>query len=483
MNKIIVNDFAPLADKNATVPAEGSSPYQSAGDLLNSNARELVNYASFTGQGIDLLDSELVFAESNDNIGYISEVCSNASKTFDPSVDIVINLAEGLYSAPGITFHFWQNFCTEVTVKWYKVSEITELISSEVFYPNELDFYGDKHVEGFNRVVLSFAKTEIANQFVKLAGIDLGKIRVITDIISNIEIFTEIDPNCSDIPGATCDFVAEITDFKPQDMQELYVYGGKNEKLFGKFIVNRAPSVGKNRYSFECSDEIMKMHTPVFPQKEQSTYSVEQLNTEIKESSNVDIDCEKYNETKLTGFIEKDKSARLAAAMMSFALGCFLSGFGSKTLRFMKPLNRRNKVISSSQILGRAEFTQTTAYTEIILNQYESEFNEPTDSRSLKNSGRRATDTNNPLIFEKYSLVSDIDTMFERIIEAGFHRNEITARIIYKDEALGDICMIETPYDGIKTGIIKNMAISIGNRITATIKIIERDFATDGGEE
>lgn len=483
MNKIIINDFAPLADKYATVPADGSSPYQSAGDLLNGNARELINYASFTGSGIDLLNPELEFAESDDNIGYISAACSNASRILNPSVDIVIDISEGLYSAPGITFHFWQNFCTEVTVKWYKISETEELISSATFYPNELTFFGNNPVEQFNRVVISFTKTEIANQFVKLAGIDLGKIREITDIISNIEIFTEINTDCADVPGAICEFVAEITDFKPQDMQELYVYGGKDEKLFGKFIVDRAPSIGKNRYSFECSDEIIKMHIPTYPQKTQSTYTVEQLNSDIKESSNVDIDCGAYKDTELTGFIEKDKSARLAAAMMSFALGCFITGFGSKVLKFIKPNNRRSKVISSSQILGRAEFTQTTPYTEIILNRYENEFNEPVDSRSATNSGRKATDTNKPLLFTKYSMFSDIDTMFEQIIESGFRRNEITARIIYKDEAPGDICMIETPYDGLKTGIIKNMAISIGHRITATVKMIERDFSSNGGEE
>lgn len=483
MNKIVINDFAPLADKFATVPAEGSSDYQSAGDLLNGNARELINYASFTGLGIDLLNPELVFAENDDSIGYASSACSDVSRLLTPSVDIVIDLAEGLYSAPGITFHFWQNYCTEVTVKWYRISETEELISSKIFYPNGLVFYGENAVENFNRVVISFTKTEIPYQFVKLAGIDLGKIREITDIISNIEIFTEINPDCADVPGATCDFIAKITDFRPQDMQELYVYGGKNEKLFGKFIVDRAPSIGKNRYSFECSDEIMKTHTPPYPQKEQSTYTVSELNADIKESSNVDINCGAYGNVELTGFVEKDKTARVAAAMISFALGCFLTGFGSKVLRFIKPNNRPYKIISSSQILGRAEYTQVTPYTQIVLNQYKNEFDEPADSRSATYNGRRATDANKLLLFDKYSLISDIDVMFEQLISSGFRRNEITARIIYNDEAPGDICMIETPYDGLKTGIIKSMAISIGHRITATVKMIERDFISSGGEE
>lgn len=479
MNKIIINDFAPLADKFATVPAEGSSDYQSAGDLLNSNARKLVDYASFTGQGIDLLNMNLIFAEEADNVGYISSECSNHLREFTPAVDIVIDLAEGLYSAPGITFHFWQNYCIEVAVTWYNSSE---LISSKTFYPDSLEYFGENKVENFNRVVVSFLKTEIPYQFVKLAGIDLGKIREITDLISNIEIFTEISPDCSDVPGSTCDFVAGVTEFKPQDMQELYVYGGKEEKLFGKFVIDRVPSVGKNKYSFECSDEIMKMNKPKYPQKAQSTYKVSELNGDIKKASNVDIIFDEYNDSEVVGFIEKDKSVRLAAAMLSFSLGCFLTGFGSKVLKMIKPKNRKHKVISSSQILGKAEYSPKAPYTEIILNQYTGEFGDPTDNRTATFAGKRATDSVNPLIFDKYSLVSNLDEMFNRVAEAGFRRNEITARIIYNDEALGDICRIETPYDGIKTGIITSMSISLGHRTTATIKMIERDFSSEGGD-
>lgn len=482
MNKVVINDFAPLADKNATVPASGSSPYQSAGDLLDGNARELINYASFTGTGIDLLDPTLEFGFENTNVGYVSTDFSGPTKILDPAVDICIELSGGYYSAPGITFHFWQNFCTEVYVEWHDSSTET-LISSATFYPNELTFYGDNPVENFNKIVISFKKTEIPYQFVKLAGIDLGKIREITDFISNIEIFTEIDPDYRDVPGSTCDFVAKVTDFKPQDLQDLYVYGGEDEMLFGKFTINRAPGIGKNLYSFECSDDVIKMHNSQYPQKEQSTYYVYNLNDDIKASSNVDIDCEDCRRTQLTGFIEKDKNARLAAAMMSFALGSFLTGFGLKTLKFIKPKNRRNKVISSIRILGKPEYTKIAPYTEIILNQYESTFDEPVDSRSAVNQKRRASIANNPLIFNKYSLVSDIDTMFEHVLEAGYERNEITARIIYNDEATGDICRIETPYDGMKTGIIKSMAISIGHRITAEIKMIERDFSSEGSEE
>ena len=479
MNKIIINDFAPLADKYASIPAEGSTAFQSAGKLLDGNARKIINYASFSGKGINLLDPSLVLAENGDNTGYISSECSDHLGEFKTAVNIIIELSEGLYSAPGITLHFWKNFCREATVEWYKDSE---LISSKRFIINTLDFFGENEVENFNKIVISLNQTEIPYQFIKLAGIDLGRTREITDLISNIEIFTEINPDCADVPGSTCDFIACISGFKPQDMQELYVYGGKDEKLFGKFIIDRAPSVGRNIYSFECSDEIMKMDKPEYPKKAQSTYKVSELITDIKTASNVDIECDAYKNKEVIGFIEKNKSVRLAAAMLSFSLGCFLTGFGKRSLSMIKPKNRRKKLISAAQILGKAEFSTKAPYTEIVLNQYSGEFGDPVNIRRETLGNKKATESINPLIFDKYSLVSDIDEMINRAVETGFRRNEIIARILYDDESLADICSIETPYDGIKTGIISSMNISIGHRITATIKMIERDFSTEGDE-
>lgn len=489
MNKIVFNDFAPLADKYATIPAEGSSGYQQSTNLLDEDSRNVLNYATFEEQGINLLDNTLYFAEESDNLGYISSAVSLNSRQFSPSVDIVIDLGESFYSAPGITLHFWQNYCTEFSVRWYQNDIRLQWVTFRPSFSEEdkkqkiLSFYGEQAVENFNKIIISFDKSEVPNQFVKLAGIDLGRTWDITDFHSNITIFTEIDPDSADVPGSTCDFIAEITGFEPQNMQELYAYGGKDEQLFGKFIVERAPSIGKNLYSFECSDEIMKMDNPQYPQKSQSTWTANEVASEIKTASNVDIDCGAYNSTELNGFFEKDKSVRHAVAMLSFGLGCFVSGFRSKKLSLRKPKNRRNKRISSSSILGKAEYTQNAPYTELVIHEYSESFDTIVNTRGETNSIKRATDATNPLLFNQYSIMSDIDNRFAEIKEAGYFRNEINARIEYTDEAPGDILSIETAYNGWKTGIVKSMELSIGHKITATLTIVERDYAANGGEE
>ena len=129
MNRIVYHDFAANAEKNATVPANGSSDYQTCNEMFNENDREILNYASFEGRGINLLDSSLRLAEEGDNLGYISSALSDSSKSI--SATLFISLADGLYSAPGITFYFFKEYCTSMKVTWLKDGDVQS--NAEVF--------------------------------------------------------------------------------------------------------------------------------------------------------------------------------------------------------------------------------------------------------------------------------------------------------------------------------------------------------------
>ncbi len=474
-HKIIYNDFAALADENATVPAAGSSEYQSGGELLNSDNRSPLNFASFEGQGINLLDPSLVLAEEGDNLGYVSEAISTGGKALN--VQLIIDLDDGYYSAPGITLYFHQNYCSEVFIEWQKDNSY---VDSATANPNSLTYYFDRKVEDFNKVILTFKQTSTAFQFVKLAGIDLGRTREITKFFGAISVFNEIAPDCSDLPGATCDFEALLTDdFTPQSEQEILLYS--DDEPMGKFIVENATPSGNGRYAFECSDEIMRLDGSEFPELPQGEYTVSELAEKIKVASNIEIDVAEFGETSLKGFIEKEKSPRLAAAMLSFGAGVYIMD-GKKKLTLCKPRNRRKKVIGSNQIIGKAIYKQKTPYTAIALQTFSGDFNTVSAEKISVNPSRKASDSNGVKLYEKYSLMSDTESRFNELLEMGFHWNEIEADIILKDEKIGDILRIETAFNGIKTGIIKSMDISLSTAATAHIVIIERDFATEGVE-
>lgn len=485
-HKIIYNDFAPLAAENATVPAEGSSPYQSAGDLLNTDARSLVNYTSFESLGINLLDFDLSFAESTDNIGYVSSAVSNNSKIFSPSVDIVVDLANGYYSAPGITLHFWQNYCTEFSVSWYRdnmqLQTVTycPLFSEKEKNQKMLTFYGEQVVENFNKIIISFFKSELPNQFVKLAGIDLGKSFEISKFFGPINVFREISDDCSDLPGSTCEFEAQILGrFSPQEAQELFLYS--DNELQGKFIADCITPNGNGRYSFECSDDVMMLDGSSFPAVAQGTHKLSDILAMIKTASNIDIEGGIFGDTELTGFIEAQKSSRTTAAIVAFATGCFIISNGKK-LEMRKPRNRRNKIIGANRIIGKAKYKQNSPYTAIVLKAFGGDFDRLIKEERHNNPYIKATNSVGEKIYEKFSLIGNFGERFEELIETGFYGNEITATIILNDENVGDIITIETPHNGLKTGIIKSMDILYSTTITAEITVIERDYATNGGD-
>lgn len=485
MNKVVYNNFAASAEKYATVPAEGSSSYQSGGDLLNEEARELINYASFTGKGINLLDGTLEFAENDDNVGYISKASSNSQRVFSPSVDLVIDLGEGVYSAPGITLHFWQNYCTAFSVRWFQ-NDIQLMWSS--FYPSFseeekaqeiLTFYGEQAVENFNKIIISFDRSELPNQFVKLVGIDLGKQSEITDFHSNINMFFEIDPDGADVPGATCEFVAQIETFEPEEMQVLYVYD-KN-KCFGKFTVREVMPNGKNRYLIKGVDDTMRLDGTDFPAILQGEYTSDEVAEKIMTVSGLTVDTSQIESKSLYGFIESDKTGRYALAMLCFGLGAFATGYGSKKLTLRIPKERRTKLITADRILGKATYRKISPYTSIILKSFEGDFKTVEETRKVTVANKKASLTLNEKKFDKYSLIGDIDERINELAKTAFLRNEISVYIELADEELGDVLRVETPYNGEKIGIIKSMEISLGHKTMAMLTLIEREFEAGGG--
>ena len=486
MNKVIYNNFAATAERYATVPADGSSNYQSGGDLLNEEARELINFASFTGNGINLLDASLEFAEIGDNTGYISEAASNSQRLFSPAEVLVIDLGEGVYSAPGITVHFWQNYCTSFSVYWYQndtlltISSFSPSFSEEEKAKGILTFYGEQAVENFNKIIILFESSELPNQFVKLAGIDLGKQSEITDFHSNINMFFEIDPDGADVPGATCEFTAHIKTFEPEEMQVLYVY--RNEKPYGKFTVKEVVPNGKNRYLIKGVDDTMRLDGTKFPQLVQGEHTSDEIAEKIMTVSGLTVDASQIGSKNLKGFVDSDKTSRYALAMLCFGLGAFATGYGSKKLRLKVPKERRTKLITSENILGKATYRKLSPYTSVTLKSFEGDFKTVKEIKTVTAANKKASLALNEKVFDKYSLIGNVDERVNELAKTAFLRNEISAYIELTDEELGDVFRIETPYNGEKTGILKSMDVSLGHKAMATITLMEREFEEDGGE-
>lgn len=470
MNKIVYHNFAPKAAENAVLSPESDS-FEYTVSLIEE--KEPVNFASFENTGIDLLDSTLCFAEEADNVGFVSSQVSLNNNSLPNGGIRIIFTFDKLYSGPGITLHFHKHYCPKVNIEFHHDDDI---VFSGNFSPDSLDYFCDAPADRYNKVILTFAETEISYQFVKLKSIDFGKIQEIDTFFGAINIFEEIKADCSDLPCDTCDFEAIVpSDITPQVGQHFFVYHGSD--CFGKFTTDRLTEDINRRFMFEASDDKTVLGNSPFPALERDTYSVDYILGLIYENSDISVDSGDFGSVEVTGFIKPDSNSRYAAAMISMGGGLFISSARNSKLRVFKAHDRRNDIISADRILGRAEYIRKAPYTSINLYEYGgSEFkNDSATVHKAENTTVTGNIAVNELNLDKYSLFSNPAARLEEIKSLGFERNEIRAEIILKDEQLGDIIRIDTPH-GIKTGMIVSLDISIqGPEVTANTVLIETE--------
>ena len=470
MNKVIYKNFAPRAAENASVTNEDNA-FQHTEKF--SDERTPVNFASFESLGINLLDPDLCFATESDFSGFISSKISGNDKSFPGGgIKLVISLSGGYFSGPGITLHFYRHICPDISVAVY--SGENELFSGE-FHPDSLDYFCDAPAEKYNKIIITFITAEIPYQFVKLSGIDFGNTFEITEFFGAINIFEELEPDCTDLPFDTCDFEGTVpSGITPQVGQSFYVYA--KSKPFGKFTIERLTEVVDNRYIFESHDDKAILGNNPFPALARGTRTVDELLDMIFEISDISINSEDFGSVLLTGFIQQ-KNCRYTAAMMSMGGGFFISSARRTKLHLFKARNRKNAVIPADRILGKAEYIKKAPYTSISLYVHgESKFdNETAVKHTAVDTEIMANVASNELTLDKYSLFSDPETRLNEIAAIGFERNEIEAEIILDDEEIGDILSIETE-QGLKTGILKSLDIRIqGSEVTARAVFTETE--------
>ena len=230
------------------------------------------------------------------------------------------------------------------------------------------------------------------------------------------------------------------------------------------------------RFEFKSNCDKSTLGDCYIPAMSQNSYLVESLITKIKDNSDVSIDCNGFESDVLSGFIKADSNCRFAAAMVSMGGGYYISSARNTKLRLFKSRDMRQNAITSDRILDKAKYQKNAPYTrlELLDNRYGTLW-------AVNNAKATGNISTKVLKYNKFTLFSEPKTRLEEIAKfIGFNRNEIRAEIILKDEQLGDIVMIETPY-GLKTGLIKSLDISLqGAEKTADVVIIELEEGFDG---
>lgn len=161
-------------------------------------------------------------------------------------------------TATGITLTFspgTNQWCSEMNAKWYNGQT---LLAGGKCYPASPSWVLENTVEGFDRIVLEFTKTNVAGHFAKVQKIEIGQ-RIVFDAteISKVTLLNEIDPTLCELTADS--MTTTIVNRRgrkliPQENQQMQLYRD-GSLVASQYIKNSTRRAG-NVYEISCQSAI-----------------------------------------------------------------------------------------------------------------------------------------------------------------------------------------------------------------------------------
>lgn len=253
--KIVYDDIALGATEDNTAETVDKDYYVDLQDLkagveFPDYAMCLPRYAKMDGNytnAPDLLD----------DMGYVSDSISGADGAFTAPPAIMFTFGQN-YSSVGITLRFNDysgDYCSMVNIKWYRGDE---LLADQDYSPDSPDYFCYGIVDYYNRVVVTFLRTNKSYRNVFLTGITWGLIRVFRDDeIEDISCLMELNPISEEVSINTMDYTIRSKseyafEFQKRQKQTLYF----DEAILGIFYLKDGKQLGAKRYSVETQDAV-----------------------------------------------------------------------------------------------------------------------------------------------------------------------------------------------------------------------------------
>ena len=198
------------------VSAPDKSTWSVLDDLKYDNVPEPGDYATLEHNFWTLDGTKDIFPDdtTSKTWGLWTQSMSAENTYFvtAPTLDIVFN---DIHKSPGFTFYFYPHtgdFARDVRITWYDAANAVLQSGNYTFSSDFATIY--EPTEGFKRISIEFLATSLPYRYIKLYGIDIGRIRIISDEeINSCNIYEEIDPTIESISVNT--FNAQIRTLEP----------------------------------------------------------------------------------------------------------------------------------------------------------------------------------------------------------------------------------------------------------------------------
>ena len=478
---ILYKDFAPGASEAASFSSDSASVFSTL-TLAGVTETQLMITGELNECGLNG-----AYVPFSGTVPFWSAELSGPDCAFtdDPAIEIEF---DELYASVGLTLLFHQDassFCRAVNIKWYQNAELK---ADADFSPDRSVYFCEKHVTGFNRAIITFEKTNLPYQYVKLDQIVFGVVRTfdMTEI-RQAKITNQCNLLSAELPVSTLDWTLDSrsnVDYMFQFKQPMEVRNAEN--LIGVYYIDEHSRTSKNLYTIRCQDAFGVLDGSPYAGGVFTNHSALQLIQNII-GDDFDITCAAgLEDTLLTGAI-LPCTKRAALQQVLFAWGKCAATDGQDGIRIFEPNSTAKSIGTDKTFPGMTTDTAAVvtqvcvtahAYTQnstgnIVIGGVK--YTDTTTVYTVSNPYAAANDKKNVVEVTGATLVSNGigQAVAQRVYDFYTRRNTNRAKIVWNGELLGDRVTIPNALSETATGHISVEEITLSNTVAADCEVLE----------
>jgi hypothetical protein len=252
-------------------------PFSKLADIKTGNVASRP-YATFEPD-YWLLDGGYKFKQDNDasvHVGIMSLLQSDEVGAFAVPPVLTVTFST-VHTTDGMTFkgsQYSNDFANSIQVAFYDASDV--LIRTDAYTPTSWEFSTGQAVTDFKKIVVTFNSTNKPYRYLRLPGIDFGKLTYFTGAdIKSASVIEEFNPLSIELPIDTCELHLYSNDstfsiINPsgdysalQNKQPLDVYEvvGTEQVYIGQFYLDTWENVSNNEIIFRAIDMLGILET------------------------------------------------------------------------------------------------------------------------------------------------------------------------------------------------------------------------------
>lgn len=480
--RIVYKDVALGADQDAVMSAIGQAS-GSALSLLPFGAENEAPYATLE-QNMWLLNGKKKLYDGG-AFSFWSEELSGADCRFASTPEIVATMDQQ-YNSLGIFLNFGSiNYCAEIEILWYQGAT---LLAQETYYPTEREFFAERRVQSYNKVVVRFIRTSLPYQRARLDFISFGITRTFKrDELRSVNLIQQISLISKELQENVLDWQlnsASVVDYLFQLKQPVSAYDG--EELLGVFYVKSSKRQSARVYDISCTDAVGVLNEEEFPDAYYSGKNALELAREICGDFNVEMEAALQNKT-VNGVIVK-KTRRAALQQLCFAIGAVADTSGSEGIRIFTPSRTNAKAIPANRVRvgGSVQKSDVVTAVQLTSHNYSTsgsgayteiggvKYYDITTVHTKANPDVTASDKQNVISIADATLVSSANAqeVLQRMFDYYMLRDTHSVSFRLEGERVGDFVATPTNWGDMVTGNLTRASITLSGIAVAAAEVL-----------